>query len=91
MWSDKSLLFLSSILQDCANPDVFYPERYLEDESLPDPKAIIFGFGRRCVDFLFVLSHPRVALMNSVTNRDPRLALSSEFVLGASWQTPVSI
>ncbi|KAF5325955.1 hypothetical protein D9611_000766 [Ephemerocybe angulata] len=41
------LVNIYSILQDCANSDKFYPERYLEDESLPDPKNIIFGFGRR--------------------------------------------
>ncbi|TEB33718.1 cytochrome P450 [Coprinellus micaceus] len=41
------LVNIYSILQDCANPGSFYPERYLEDESLPDPKTIIFGFGRR--------------------------------------------
>ncbi|EAU87749.2 cytochrome P450 [Coprinopsis cinerea okayama7 len=41
------LVNIYSILRDCPNSDAFYPERYLEDPSLPDPKTIIFGFGRR--------------------------------------------
>ncbi|KJZ75356.1 hypothetical protein HIM_05282 [Hirsutella minnesotensis 3608] len=28
-------------------PDTFDPERYLEPRNEPDPKAVIFGFGRR--------------------------------------------
>ncbi|KAJ2912765.1 hypothetical protein MD484_g7648, partial [Candolleomyces efflorescens] len=42
------LVNIYSILQDCPDSDKFYPERYLvDDESLPDPRNIIFGFGRR--------------------------------------------
>ncbi|KAJ2934553.1 hypothetical protein H1R20_g2525, partial [Candolleomyces eurysporus] len=41
------LVNIYSILQDCSDSDKFYPERYLEDDSLPDPKDVIFGFGRR--------------------------------------------
>ncbi|TFK29092.1 cytochrome P450 [Coprinopsis marcescibilis] len=41
------LVNIYAILQDCSKSEVFYPERYLEDPSLPDPKSIIFGFGRR--------------------------------------------
>ena len=37
----------SGILRDCADPDVFCPQRYLNDDSLPDPFEVIFGFGRR--------------------------------------------
>ena len=37
----------SAILRDCADPDVFRPQRYLDDDSLPDPFEVIFGFGRR--------------------------------------------
>jgi hypothetical protein len=42
--------------EGCSNPDVFRPERFLEDPSLRDPSEYIFGFGRRhffqliCVD-----------------------------------------
>ena len=40
--------FLSSaILQDCPQPDIFWPERYLNDPNLLDPLTVIFGFGRR--------------------------------------------
>ncbi|KAF8797657.1 cytochrome P450 [Phlegmacium glaucopus] len=35
------------ILRDCADPDVFRPERYLESDNLPDPFGVVFGFGRR--------------------------------------------
>ena len=37
----------SAILRDCTDPDAFYPQRYLDDDSLPDPFEVIFGFGRR--------------------------------------------
>ena len=37
----------SAILRACADPDAFRPERYLEDDTLPDPFGVIFGFGRR--------------------------------------------
>ncbi|KJA22148.1 hypothetical protein HYPSUDRAFT_139604 [Hypholoma sublateritium FD-334 SS-4] len=36
-----------AILRACADPDAFRPERYLEDDTLPDPFSVIFGFGRR--------------------------------------------
>jgi len=36
-----------AILRDCTDPDVFRPQRYLDDDSLPDPFEVIFGFGRR--------------------------------------------
>ncbi|KAF8182928.1 cytochrome P450 [Pholiota molesta] len=36
-----------AILRDCHEPDVFRPDRYLQDENLPDPLGVIFGFGRR--------------------------------------------
>ncbi|KAF8968747.1 cytochrome P450 [Flammula alnicola] len=36
-----------AILRDCHEPDVFRPQRYLEDDGLPDPHGVIFGFGRR--------------------------------------------
>ncbi|PPQ90193.1 LOW QUALITY PROTEIN: hypothetical protein CVT25_001373 [Psilocybe cyanescens] len=36
-----------AILRDCNEPDVFRPQRYLDDETLPDPLGVIFGFGRR--------------------------------------------
>ena len=37
----------SAILRDCADPGIFCPQRYLDDDSLPDPLEVIFGFGRR--------------------------------------------
>uniref|UniRef100_A0A8H8CJB8 Cytochrome P450 n=1 Tax=Psilocybe cubensis TaxID=181762 RepID=A0A8H8CJB8_PSICU len=36
-----------AILRDCDEPDAFKPQRYLDDETLPDPLGVIFGFGRR--------------------------------------------
>ncbi|EDR09464.1 uncharacterized protein LACBIDRAFT_190116 [Laccaria bicolor S238N-H82] len=36
-----------AILQDCPQPDIFWPERYLDDPTLLDPFTVIFGFGRR--------------------------------------------
>ncbi|KAF9478585.1 cytochrome P450 [Pholiota conissans] len=36
-----------AILRDCPNSDSFCPERYLQDDGLPDPLGVIFGFGRR--------------------------------------------
>ncbi|KAF8153982.1 cytochrome P450 [Crassisporium funariophilum] len=35
------------ILRDCAQPDLFRPERYMDEEGLPDPQGVVFGFGRR--------------------------------------------
>ncbi|KAJ3715691.1 cytochrome P450 [Lentinula raphanica] len=36
-----------AILQNCSQPQLFRPERYLEDPHLLDPREVIFGFGRR--------------------------------------------
>ncbi|KAF5375444.1 hypothetical protein D9615_007975 [Tricholomella constricta] len=36
-----------AILHDCFQPDVLYPERYIENSDLPDPREVVFGFGRR--------------------------------------------
>lgn len=39
------------MLQDCSEPELFYPERYLDNaENLPDPRELVFGFGRRSDD-----------------------------------------
>ncbi|KAF9005425.1 cytochrome P450 [Cyathus striatus] len=35
------------ISKECDNPDLFRPERYIEDPSLVDPQEFAFGFGRR--------------------------------------------
>lgn len=35
------------MLHDCSQPDKFNPDRYLVDNDLPNPKDVIFGFGRR--------------------------------------------
>ncbi|KAJ8508820.1 hypothetical protein ONZ45_g8943 [Pleurotus djamor] len=35
------------ISKNCVSPDRFYPERFMEDPDLPDPRSYIFGFGRR--------------------------------------------
>jgi cytochrome P450 len=44
--------------EDYPEPDEFKPERYLKqgadggyeiDKSVRDPRAAVFGFGRRCV------------------------------------------
>lgn len=37
----------SSILHDCDAPLEFNPERYIKNPDLPDPRTVIFGFGRR--------------------------------------------
>lgn len=42
-----SHVYSSSILQDCDQPNEFIPERYMENPDLPDPRTVIFGFGRR--------------------------------------------
>lgn len=39
----------SAILQNCSQPQLFRPERYIEDSELLDPFDVIFGFGRRLV------------------------------------------
>ncbi|KAF5329266.1 hypothetical protein D9619_009011 [Psilocybe cf. subviscida] len=36
-----------AILRECDDSDVFRPQRYLDDDGLPDPLGVIFGFGRR--------------------------------------------
>ncbi|CAA7262652.1 unnamed protein product [Cyclocybe aegerita] len=36
-----------AIMRDCDQPEVFRPQRYLDDGELPDPFGIVFGFGRR--------------------------------------------
>jgi len=36
-----------AILQNCSQPRLFRPERYIEDPKLLDPRDAIFGFGRR--------------------------------------------
>jgi len=36
-----------AILHDCPQPNEFNPDRYMVDNDLPDPKHVIFGFGRR--------------------------------------------
>ncbi|KAK2465511.1 hypothetical protein APHAL10511_002403 [Amanita phalloides] len=38
---------IHAILHDCPRPNEFNPERYLVDSDLPNPKNVIFGFGRR--------------------------------------------
>ncbi|KAJ3775821.1 cytochrome P450 [Lentinula raphanica] len=38
---------IHAILQNCSQPQLFRPERYLEDPHLLDPREVIFGFGRR--------------------------------------------
>ncbi|KAJ4481158.1 cytochrome P450 [Lentinula aciculospora] len=35
------------MLQNCSQPQVFHPERYIEDPNLIDPGDVIYGFGRR--------------------------------------------
>ncbi|KAF8626674.1 hypothetical protein AX15_004764 [Amanita polypyramis BW_CC] len=38
---------IHAILHNCPQPNEFNPERYLIDNGLPNPKDVIFGFGRR--------------------------------------------
>lgn len=35
------------MFKDYSQPEVFRPERYMEDKDLLDPREIVFGFGRR--------------------------------------------
>jgi len=35
------------MMQACPQPEVFRPERFMEDPETPDPLEVIFGFGRR--------------------------------------------
>ncbi|KAG6829235.1 hypothetical protein H0H92_005237 [Tricholoma furcatifolium] len=38
----------SAILHDCERPEEFIPERYImEGNTLPNPREVVFGFGRR--------------------------------------------
>lgn len=41
------LVNIHSILQDCDKPNEFIPERYINNNKLPNPHTVIFGFGRR--------------------------------------------
>ncbi|KAF7759803.1 hypothetical protein Agabi119p4_11498 [Agaricus bisporus var. burnettii] len=41
------LVNIRSILHDCDAPTEFNPERYIKNPDLPDPRTVIFGFGRR--------------------------------------------
>ena len=46
------------------DPDVFRPERFIAEngETLPpDPRTLVFGFGRRCV-FLSILWSTKITL-----------------------------
>ncbi|KAG5643123.1 hypothetical protein DXG03_001549 [Asterophora parasitica] len=36
-----------AILHDCLEPEEFRPERYAQKTDLPDPREVVFGFGRR--------------------------------------------
>ncbi|KAG6890233.1 hypothetical protein C0995_010246 [Termitomyces sp. Mi166 len=36
-----------AILHDCPHPEIFQPERYMKDTDYPDPREVVFGFGRR--------------------------------------------
>ncbi|KAF8346573.1 cytochrome P450 [Amanita rubescens] len=38
---------IHAILHDCPQPNEFNPDRYLIDNDLPNPKDVVFGFGRR--------------------------------------------
>lgn len=44
------------MLHNCSQPDLFYPERYLDGSDLPDPREVVFGFGRRSVRSCAVVS-----------------------------------
>lgn len=47
--SSYQCAMFSSILHDCDAPLEFNPERYIKNPDLPDPRTVIFGFGRRSV------------------------------------------
>ncbi|KAF8229384.1 cytochrome P450 [Tricholoma matsutake] len=36
-----------AMLQDCSQPHVFRPERFIDDPNISDPREVVFGFGRR--------------------------------------------
>ncbi|KAF8637102.1 hypothetical protein AX17_003006 [Amanita inopinata Kibby_2008] len=38
---------IRAILHDCPHPKEFNPERYMVDNDLPNPRDVVFGFGRR--------------------------------------------
>ncbi|KAG6850397.1 hypothetical protein H0H93_013952, partial [Arthromyces matolae] len=41
------LVNIFAILHDCPEPEEFLPERYLTGINYPDPREVVFGFGRR--------------------------------------------
>ncbi|KAG5730241.1 O-methylsterigmatocystin oxidoreductase [Termitomyces sp. T112] len=41
------LVNIFAILHDCPHPEDFQPERYLKGTDYPDPRELVFGFGRR--------------------------------------------
>jgi len=38
---------LFAILHTCPQPEIFRPERFMEDPSIVDPREVVFGYGRR--------------------------------------------
>ena len=60
---------ISAMLRECSQPDSFIPERYLDPESsLPDPREVVFGFGRRSAKKKHISSVIRLKY-NPVPNR----------------------
>jgi len=88
------------ILQNCPEPDSFKPERFMTKSDMPDPRDIVFGFGRRiCPGRHFAESNIWliVSLTLSLLQIDKRkdangvgIELSAEFTSGFT-RKPVDV
>ncbi|GLB44585.1 putative cytochrome p450 [Lyophyllum shimeji] len=60
-----------AILQDCFQPDIFRPERHMDESDLPDPRDVVFGFGRRiCPGRHFAESSAWTMMANIIATMD---------------------
>ena len=49
------------MMHACPQPDLFRPERFMEDPNILDPREVVFGYGRRSEP----IAH---AVLNAFTN-----------------------
>jgi len=60
-----------AMLHDCDQADEFVPERYEERTDLPDPRDVVFGFGRRiCPGRYFAKSSLWCMMANIIATLD---------------------